>query len=242
MFSVIPLIIWYWTKHLIVSQIKYYLWCWKWAKLFNRCGAIVHAVFQNTRKDNRVVFRCWGGVREEALSIYFHLTCCPHQRHPVNHTAPPRAISFGSQPPKFPWKPTQAGPLLPENCFTEGLSNVSHESQSLTTKQLSLQPHLLVVYWSIERKENVIKAWYVGGDGWGLLKMKGEVCWENTGHPEQAKSRGRPTVRWYLRRWPYFVSYCIRLFPPTLGVLTLKKMTILPCPSYTTSLKPCALS
>lgn len=154
----IPLVIWYWKKILLSVR---YLWCWKWAKLFNRCRVIVHAVFQNTRKDNKVVFRCWGGVRSKALSFHFHFICCPHQRHPVNLTVPPRASSFGSQPPKS-LKLRSCGNLCKQaRCSLKmasqkkGFSNVSHESQTLTTKQLCPQPHLLEAYWSIERKENM---------------------------------------------------------------------------------------
>lgn len=174
----IPLVIWYWTKHLIVSQIKYYLWCWKWAKFFNRCRAIVHAVFQNTRKDNKVVFRCWGGVRGEALSFYFHFICCPHQCHPVNHTTPPRTISFGSQVTEvlFLWKPTQPGSLLPENGFTkEGLFQcIPWVPDSNCKATMSSAPPSSSLLNNREERKHGTKAWYVEGEWMGtLLKMKG---------------------------------------------------------------------
>lgn len=151
----------------------YYLWCWRWAKLFNRWRAIVQAVLQNTKKDNKVVFRCWGGVREEALFFYFHFICCPHQPHPVNDTAPPRAISSGAQPPKS-LKLHSCGDLhkqgrcsLKTSSQKKGFSNISHGSQTVTTKQLCPQPHLLEAYWSIEGKENMCdKGLICCGGGW----------------------------------------------------------------------------
>lgn len=171
----------------------------------------------------QVVFRCWGGVRGGAggaLSVYFHFICCPHhhhQRHPVNRTAPPRTISFGSQVTEvsFLWKPTQAGLLLPESGFTkEGLFQcIPWVPDSNCKATMSSAPPSSSLLINREERKHEIKAWYVGGQWMGTLwTMKGEVCWENTRHLEQAKSRGRQTVRWNLRRRPYFVSYCVSFF------------------------------